>query len=46
MYDSLLDGDYTSETTEDYGETILNLPRPDSLSGRDKKQSQGESVAR
>ena len=26
--DSLLNGDYTSETTEDYGEEILNLPRP------------------
>jgi hypothetical protein len=26
--DSLLNGDYTAETTEDYGEKIPNLPRP------------------
>ena len=36
-----MDGDYTAETTEDYGEEeILNLPCPDSFTGRDKKQSQ------
>ena len=39
-FDSLLNGDYTAETTEDYGEEILNLPCPDSFTGRDKKQSQ------
>lgn len=28
-YDSLMDGDYTAETTEDYGEEeILHLPIP------------------
>ena len=27
-YDSLLNGDYTAETTEDYGEEILHLPTP------------------
>lgn len=26
--DSLLNGDYTSETTEDYGDEICNLPYP------------------
>lgn len=26
--DSLLSGDYTAETTEDYGEEICNLPYP------------------
>ena len=26
--DSLLDGEYTAETTEDYGEDICNLPYP------------------
>lgn len=30
MYDSLLNGDYTVETTEDYGEEICNLPYPGS----------------
>ena len=42
--DSLLNGDYTSETTEDYGEEVLNLPRPDSMAGRDKKQSQSPGM--
>lgn len=28
-YDSLLNGEYTAETTEDYGEEILHLPCPD-----------------
>lgn len=27
-YDSLLNGDYTAETTEDYEEEIPNLPIP------------------
>lgn len=26
--DSLLNGDYTAETTEDYGEEVCNLPYP------------------
>lgn len=28
MYDILLNGEYTAETTEDYGEEICNLPCP------------------
>lgn len=28
MYDSLLNGEYTAETTEDYAEEICNLPYP------------------
>lgn len=44
IYDSLLNGDYTAETTEDYGEEILNLPRPDCFPGRDKKQPQSKGV--
>lgn len=27
-YDSLLNGEYTAETTEDYGPEIPNLPYP------------------
>ena len=30
MYDSLLNGEYTAETTEDYGGEICNLPYPGS----------------
>lgn len=36
--DSLLDGDYTSETTEDYESEICNLPYPDSMGQRDAKE--------
>ena len=43
-YDSLFNGEYTAETTEDYGEEILNLPRPDSLSGRNKEQPRSGSL--
>ena len=44
-YDSLFNGEYTAETTEDYGEDeILNLPRPDCFPGRDKKQPQSKGV--
>lgn len=27
-YDSLLNGEYTAETTEDYGEEVYHLPYP------------------
>lgn len=28
IYDSLLNGDFTAETTEDYGCEVPNLPHP------------------
>ena len=33
-YDSLLNGEYTAETTEDYGDEVCNLPYPDNKAGR------------
>lgn len=37
-YDSLLNGDYTAETTEDYGPEIPNLPYPDHLGERNENE--------
>ena len=37
-YDSLLNGDYTAETTEDYGPEIPNLPYPCHLGQRNEKE--------
>lgn len=36
--DSLLNGDYTAETTEDYGEEICNLPYPGNRQGRETEK--------
>ena len=35
--DSLLNGDYTAETTEDYGPEIPNLPYPDNMGKRNEE---------
>ena len=40
--DSLLNGDYTSETTEDYGTEISNLPYPDNMGQRGKEKYRQE----
>ena len=37
-YDSLLNGDYTAETTEDYGQEIPNLPYPDNMGKRNEEE--------
>ena len=36
--DSLLNGDYTAETTEDYGTEIPNLPYPDIMGKRNEEE--------
>lgn len=38
--DSLLNGDYTAETTEDYGEEVCNLPYPGNWKGREEGKLQ------
>lgn len=42
MYDSLLSGDYTAETTEDYGDEICNLPYPGNMGKRGKEEHRQE----